>query len=137
MDVLKLSKELGKAVLDSKEFQDYKYVETKVINSPNTLDLLDRFNGVQELLKEFLENGKFEEASKLKEEMNTLYDGIIENELLSQLSMKLDKVNKLRDEVFSNIDSEIKILLKSPRIKDSSSCSGCSSKSSSGCNGCS
>lgn len=137
MDALKLSKELGKAILDSKEFQDYKRIENKVINSPNTLDLLDRFNGVQELLKEFLENGKFEEASKLKDEMNTLYDGIIENELLSQLSMKLDKVNRLRDEIFTNIDSEIKILLKSPRIKDSSGCSGCSSKSGSGCNGCS
>lgn len=135
MNAIKLSKELGEEIKNSKEYMDYKNIESKVINSPSTIDLLDRFNGVQALLKDYLENNRYEDASRLKDEMNTLYDGIIENDLLSELSIRLDKVYKLRDQVFKNIDDEIKVILKPPRIK-TSGCGGCS-KSDDGCNGCS
>lgn len=129
--VLEKAAELGRALLDSKEYKDYEEARQSVESDKNASHLIDNYNYTESALMELVENGEedSERSGAYADALQDLREQILCNPDLAQLAQAQSNFQFLMDQVNDIIGQYI-----NPRTEGAGGCGGgCSCSECPGC----
>lgn len=129
--VLEKAAELGRALLESKEYQEYEEARLVVETDDNASTLIDNYNYTEMALMEMVESGEddSERSGAYADALQDLREQILNNEALAHLAQTQSSFQFLMDQVNDIIGQYIK-----PQGGCGGGGGGCASCS--GCSGC-
>ena len=130
--VLEKAAELGRALLESREYKEYEEARQIVENDTNASHLIDNYNYTESALMELVESGEedSERSGAYADALQDLREQILGNTTLAQLAQTQSNFQFLMDQVNDIVGQYI-----NPRTEGAMGCDG-GSCSCSGCPGC-
>lgn len=124
-----MSKELGKLIADSKEYIRLREAEKKYKKDVKAKELLAKFREKQKMFSINLQHNANTDKTKSRSELSRLFIEIEQNETITELNTALNEFLILKQNIYNNIEANIKI--DDEILSVGNSC-GCNK----GCSGC-